>query len=340
MYNIDPTSQRIFPESGNCHTGAPVQADSGCQLPPFIVAAAAACRLITMDDQRIELWVPVLLTALWGQSTLKPASVEKAVAEATRLLRFLRNCGARTWDDVTPQMVAAWMRKARPDRSGIHRKALPSTIRNRRWAAGMVFDIAEMLGADIDARWLLGEPLGSTLAVDSARPLTDDEAQAVRDHADAGLVASDRPVLIALAFAGGTAAQIASTTAADVDLNAAVVRFGGSSARTNPLDEWGVIEIASRLRSIRRRPGEPLHVSSRLPPHRAAHSVTVRLRNSLIDAGIKDRPGVVASSIRLHTAAAIAAADGIFAAADFLGNESLDTTARALRLNRRGVPDG
>ncbi len=147
-------------------------------------------------------------------------------------------------------------------------------------------------------------------------------------------------MLVALAFAGGTPRDISATTAADVDIDNATVKFSGPATRTNPLDEWSLVEIASHLRSHPRkvRPGVRLCVTASLPAERATHSVAVRLRKVLVDAGLAGKPGVRAGSIRLTTAAAIAAADGIFAAAQFLGNKSLDRTVAALGWSSDGVP--
>ena len=62
----------------------------------------------------------------------------------------------------------------------------------------------------------------------------------------------------------------------------------------------------------------------------AAHSVTVRLRKLLSAAGLGASNGVAPRSIALTIAMALQLHDGIEAAARFLGNDSLDATARSL----------
>lgn len=77
-------------------------------------------------------------------------------------------------------------------------------------------------------------------------------------------------------------------------------------------------------------PDERLCAAGGLDEARAAHSVTVQLGQVLQAAGIAGRPGVTARSIRLTTALRILGADGIEAAARFLGSPSLDRVADAL----------
>ena len=302
-------------------------------LPPLVRAVLGAWALVMTGDQRIEAWVPVLLDALVARYGSKPATAQKVAAEAARLLKFLITRGAVTWRDVNAALVSEWCWAARPDRSGRYRRVSAGTAKVRRWAARALFEIAEMLGADVDAAALVGDPVGDVLPAFSSRPLTESEASLVREHADAGLWFSSRSVVVALAFAGGTASEIARVTAADLDLTAGNVRFGGKAARTNPLDDWSRDAITQHVQN---RPGATdsqyqLCVGGPLTLERATHSVTVRLRQVVVDAGLSREPEITARSIRLTTALRVAQQQGIFAAAAFLGNTSLDRTAAALR---------
>jgi len=163
------------------------------------------------------------------------------------------------------------------------------------------------------------------------RPLNDDEARLVEVFAVSGFIESARPLLVAFAFAGGTAAEIAAVRVGDVDLRDATVSFRGKAARTNPLGGWSQRTVA---RFIEHNPpseeGALFCVSGRTDELRAAHSVTVRLGEVLRDAGISGRAGVSARSIRLTAARRVLETDGIEAAARFLGSVSLDTAADAL----------
>ena len=294
------------------------------------------------SDLSLERWKPVLLDALAARYGSKPATAQKITSENQRLLRSLIANGAVTLPDVSPAMVREWCWAARPDRSGRYRRVSAGTAKVRRWAARALFETAEMLGADVDAAALVGDPVGDVLPAYSSRPLTETETQLVRDHADVGLWFSSRSVTVALAFAGGSSGDIAAVSIGDVDIDAGTVRFRGASARTNRMDDWSRQTIAQHLRSNPHATDRRarLCIARSLPVERAAHSVTVRLRKVLVDAGLGDTPEVTARSIRLTSALGIAKQHGIFAAADFLGSPSLDRTAAALRWRPDGSGDG
>ena len=297
--------------------------------PPLLRAACLAWKLGMNDEDRVELWAPALFDALAARYGSKPATALKVTAEAGRLLKYLDARGATTWPQVTEGLVSEWCWAARPDRSGRYRRVSTGTAKVRRWAARALLETADMLGADVDAGVLVGDPVGDVLPEFSSRPLTEAEASLVREHSDAGLWFSSRSVVVALAFAGGNAAEIAKVSAADVDLDAGAVRFGGRASRTNPLDDWGLDAIAQHQRN-RPSPDDPharLCVSGPLSLERATHSVTVRLRKVVVDAGLANDPEITARSIRLTAALRVAQRQGIFAAASFLGNASLDRTA-------------
>ena len=295
---------------------------------PWLAASCSAVALMNAGDLSIEQWLPVLIDALAARYGSNAATAQKVTDEARRLERFLRACGATTWPQVTDGLISQWCWSARPDRSGRHRSAKPATARNRRWAAGAVIDTAAMLGAPVDTG-VVGKHTAEPFHGQPTRPLTPDEEPILRAHA-ASVGLTLRAPLVPFAFAGGSAAEIAALTAADVDVDAGTVRFGGDAARTNPLDEWCRDIIGRYLRNVRPPPDEPLCVNARLEPERATHSVTVRLMQALSEAGLRGRAGLVATSIRLTTARRILEQHSIEAATRFLGSDSLDRTAQAL----------
>ena len=297
-------------------------------IPPLVRAVLEAWALIVTEDDRIEAWVPVLLDALAARYGSKPATAQKVTAEAARLLKFLIARGAVRWRDVIAALVSEWCWAARPDRSGRHRSAAPSTARNRRWAAQAVLETAAMLGAPVDAA-AAGEHTAGRGDEVPARPLTADEEQDVRAVAASTALVLRAP-LVVFAFAGGTAAEIAALTATDVDIDECVVRFGGDAARVNPLDEWSRTLIGLYLRNARPPPAAPLCVNGRLDPLRATHSVTVRLNRAIAEVGLSGRRGVVARSLRLTAARHVLQEHSLEAAARFLGSRSLNRTAEAL----------
>ena len=297
-------------------------------LPPLVRAALGAVALVMSAEERIEAWTPALLDALAARYGSKPATAQKVTSEAGRLLRFLTGRGAVTWRDDVEPLVSEWCWAARPDQTGRHRSAAPATARNRRWVAQTVLETAAMLGAPVDAA-AAGEHAACRGDEVAARPLTADEEQDVRAFAESTALVL-RPPLVVFAFAGGTAAEIALLTAADVDIDEGVVRFRGDAARANPLDEWSRGLVGLYLRNARPPPEDPLCVSGCLDPLRATHSVTVRLNRAIAEAGLGGRPGVVARSLRLTAARHVLQARGLETAARFLGSRSLNRTAEAL----------
>ena len=283
----------------------------------------------------LEAWVPLVLEALGER--MRPATAAKATAEAARLFRSLRAQGAEEWGDVTTQMVAAWFWAARPDSAGRWRQVAVSTARNRRWVALACFEEAARLGAPVDPAKLAGEPIARPSEFTSTRPLYASELQRVQVHAHTGLFTSRLLLIVSLALAGATATEIALVCASDIDLGSATVSLRGPAARTNPLGAWPAQTIKRWFANQLDQPDtdSPLCVSGHLSPHRAAHSVTVRLGEVLRDAGLKGIPGVTARSLRLTTARQVLEQHGLAAAAKFLGSPSLDNTAAALGVDWR-----
>ncbi len=290
----------------------------------------AASELVMSGSLLLEQWQSVVVGAVAERYRQNARTAQKVAAEAARLSRFLSACGAECWSDVTSALVLEWCWAARRDRSGAHRRAAPATARNRQWTALTVFREAAALGVPLNPEALAGERIPRPKKAESARPLTDEELASARSHADTGLGLSRRPLLLALASAGGTASEIAAARWSDINLDAGTVFFSGPAARTCPLDEWGICTVR---RFVQNRPVEPdefVGVTAGSIPERAAHSVTVRLGQILQDAGISGRPGVTARSFRLTTARKILGGESIEAAARLLGAVSLDTVADAL----------
>lgn len=300
-------------------------------VPVWVRLVQTASELVMSGSLLLEQWRSVVVGAVAQRYRQNARTAQKVAAEAARLFRFMAACGAECWSDVTSALVLEWCWAARRDRSGVHRRAAPATARNRQWTALTVFREAAALGAPIDPEALAGERIPRSKKVESARPLTDEELASARSHADTGLGLSRRPLLLALASAGGTASEIAAARWSDINLHAGTVYFNGAAARTCPMDEWGVKTVR---RYVQNSPApdtdELVAVTASSVPERAAHSVTVRLGQILQDAGISGRPGVTARSFRLTTARKILDGESIEAAARFLGAASLDTVADAL----------
>ena len=294
--------------------------------------------LIVTNDMNIALWVPPVMEALQTRLRDKPRTAQKVLSESVRLFRYLDTRGARRWEDVSPELVSAWIWAARKRyRTSRHRDPADSTARNRQWIALLIFSEASSLGAPISPTELIGERVQRSGDYISARPLTVTEDSLVCVFSDTGYITSRLPGTVAVSRAGATATEAANVRLTDIDIEAGTVAFSGDAARIGLLDDWGVDAVR---RFLRNNPSisadQPLCVKPSTESTRAAHSVTVRLGHVLRDAGLAGRPGVTARSIRLTAARRVLDTEGIEAAARFLGSPSLDNTARALQHEWRG----
>ena len=311
--------------------------DARCGVPARVWSTLLGWWLAVSGDMSLEEWEPLVVGAL-KERYLNRETRRKAARETTALFRFLRAKGVRDFSGVTPGLMQEWFWAARMTRSGRHRRPAKSTARNRRWVALAAFAEAAALGAFVNPAVVVGPPIARPTGFVSARPLTDEEDALVMAFSAPGLVATRRPLLVAFARAGATASEIAGVRMGDIDLEAGTVVLSGAAARVAHLDVWGLETL--RLFIGNNPPFAPddlLCVTSTTDESRAAHSVTVRLRDVLSDAGLLGRPGVKARSIRLAAGRRVLDAEGIEAAARFLATPSLDTAADALGHDWRQV---
>ena len=246
------------------------------------------------------------------------------------LSEHLERHGVTRWRDVRGDLTLewCWSEVRRPD--GSAGEPARDTARFRQWVARAAFTAVARLGAEIDPHIAAGERIERSDPDVSARPLTDQQMQAVCDTAASATARSKQPVRVALSLAGGSAAEVAAVRARDVDLDARTVAFAGSGARVCALDEWSARAIARYLAANHTVPDERLCVRADTPHESAAHSVSIQLWTLLKSAEFASRRGVSAGSIRLTAARRVLERDGIAAAARFLGSPSLDSTAEVL----------
>ena len=282
-----------------------------------------------IDGLPLVEWEPAIIKAVRVRYA-NPRTAAKSVKEVRSLFRFLRVRGAKTFNDVDRVLLSEWFWSAHLGRNRRHRSTSQSTARNRQWMCLVALTEAKSLGAPVDPVELIGERIPRPSDQISARPLTDEEAEQVRTYADPGLP-SRRSLQVALSYAGGTATEVAAVRLADIDLQAGTVTFSGRAARTNRLDKWNKETVELFINnSPPLAPSEPLCVNPKFDVVRAAHNVSVNLRQVLSDAGLSGREGVTARSIRLTAGRKVFEAEGIEAAARFLGLPSLDTAADSL----------
>ena len=302
-------------------------------LPRWLRLGLGVWRLVVSGEQSLAAWAAVAAEAMLVRYARNERTAATVAADARRLFRYLHAVGATRLGELTCDLVLGWCWAARPDRAGRLHVVSAATARQRQWIALVCFDELAKRGAPIDAAALVGPRIALSDVQVSARPLNPGEAGLMRAHADSGLVTSRRPLQVALAFAGGTATEIAALRLREIDLAAGTVTFSGDTARTNPLDEWSIETFRRWLRSQPQTPDSdaPVCVSDAVDLARGARSVSVRLGDVLREAGLMGRPGVTARSIRLTTARRVLDEHGLEAAARFLGAVSLDTTAAALQ---------
>jgi hypothetical protein len=163
----------------------------------------------------------------------------------------------------------------------------------------------------------------------SSRPATPDEIEQIQIMATNVLVPSGDELLLALALCGGGASEIAVVCREDIDLDEGVIRFVGVNERVNRIPEWSQQVFEETVTHLPE--STPLVVRPGLPLARATQSVTTRLNNLMKRAGFSRVSDMTGVSIRLGAAQQILATEGLEAAARFLGNQSLDLTAKSLR---------
>ncbi|MDE0664818.1 MAG: hypothetical protein OXH67_04425 [Acidimicrobiaceae bacterium] len=238
--------------------------------------------------------------------------------------------GVKRLRDVTGDLTLEWCWSPVQGPDGSPQEPARNFARDRQWVALAAFKVATRLGAQLDPNVAAGTRIKRGDPDVAARPLTDQELDRLCARVDTGTAASRRPVLVALARAGGSAPEVAAVRARDVDLDAGTVTFLGERARVCALDEWSDRAIARYLRANPAAPDERLCVKADTPSDAAADSVSIRMWKIVKEAGFSSRSGISPRSIRLAAARQVLERDGIVAAAQFLGSPSLDNTAHAL----------
>jgi site-specific recombinase XerC len=283
--------------------------------------------LLSVDRVGLADALEVALFELAGVYAANERTSVKVLGEVSRFVRYADACGVEYLDELTSTHVEGYVWAA-TRRRGVVSDVSPRTAANRQAFVRRFVEVLAALGL-----WTGGDIVGAPIPrglSEGSRPLTGDEMRLVEVYAGDGLFVSRRPLMVAFAQAGADAGEIASVTASDVDVSAGTVELGDDgNRRVNALTGWGAGIVAEHLAAAKMAAG-PLCVTGGRPAHRAAHAVTVGLRETLVAAGIAQRRGVTARSIALTSAKLVLDRDGIIAAARFLGANSLDSTAASL----------
>jgi integrase len=289
----------------------------------------SARRLLLSPSVPLSHIEELVVAALSEGFTGSRSTLADTLASVTAFFRFARNHGLEHLDEIDERFVEAFIVRA-VHRAGVYRDPAPSTVHNRRWEMGELFDTLRR-----PRLWngpvLFGVPVSHKNG-DATRPLTEREMHAVHVHAYHWLVPTRRPLVVALAEAGGSAAEIATVEAGDIDLEQGTVTFRGDDARSNPIPPVALDGLRAALAAGAGVGERRLTVSDALDIDRAKRSVTQELSSVIRDAGLSTVARVSGRSIALHHALALFHRDGIGAAVRFLGARSVDTTMRSLGL--------
>jgi site-specific recombinase XerD len=270
-----------------------------------------------------------------SEVALKPATRAKLIEQ---LSRFISSCtinGATRLNELDAAFVQAFVDEA-TSRHGRVREAAADTRRGRLWGARQFFKRCSILGLRSDNPADFVDSPGHR--VQAIRPLTDAEVDRCRQVAARSLFDNRGPAAFALAEAGATTGEIARVRVRDVDFERRVVRLGaGERTRTNDLAAWGAEALEERVRAVAGFEDRErlLLVGEGTTEKSATTSVGQELQDILAAAGLRCDPDVQPRSIRAWAGRRVLEARGIEAAANFLGERSLDRTARAVHYEWR-----
>ena len=206
----------------------------------------------------------------------------------------------------------------------------------RRCAVRLLFRVARDVGlVDSDPTMDLRLPVRPD---SSARPLLDGEVEVCRAVSMHHLHETRLPAAWALAEAGVRTGELAGVTVADVDLDGGRVWASGSRssvARWVEVGEWGVPQVARRLRRLDGDPARPLVYTGNgsAKSRQAASCIAVSV--TLARAGLGDDPSVRPISVTAWAGRQVFERTGrIEDVCSYLGMRSLDRAARLIGLDR------
>ena len=292
-----------------------------------VVQMFAAVHMNSEHQLTLDELFEVIPSVVMMRYPSESGTAEKCIKIIRQLFGVLRHNGVGYITDVTADLLDDfyWM----ATRKKGFKEPSSTTAASRQWGVRSLFSILADMGL-----WDGTDISGPTISREqgrTTRPMTEAEINQIQVMTHNVLVPTGEELLLALALCGASASEIAVVCTQDIDIDARLIQLWGESERTNPIDEWslGVMDEAV----IRIPDSTPMVVRPDLPIQRAAHTVTVRLNRLIQQAGLSSSAEfeLTGVSIRLGAARKVFESDGLEAAAIFLGNQSLDATARALR---------
>ncbi|MGW7002055.1 hypothetical protein ACWGCW_04260 [Streptomyces sp. NPDC054933] len=282
--------------------------------------------------------------AAWAIMAMRNEMSEQTLAKFALLLGRFRTYasvhGVVLVSDVTPRIASGFIDAKGRSRHGQVSAAALATRHLRRSVLRMFFRTARQLGLDD------GDPTRDVelprRTQSSTRPLTEDEAIALRQAADFLAHPTRHAAAAALALSGGHTGEIGHASIQDLDLSGKRVWLHGSSkitARWCPLNPWALHVLRVRARHVIAHPGAgqdtdrlKLAVSSTPGSNEQLQARScVALTDLLHRIGLAGDPAVRPASITAYTGAQLFAWTGrIEAVARRLGLTSLDRAAAVI----------
>ena len=239
----------------------------------------------------------------------------------------LKGHGLEFLDEITADHVQQHIWSASKTKDGF-KQVSPRTAANRQWAYRIFQGAMESEGFN-EGFDLSGDTVARGEA-ESPRPLSELEIDSLLGVVDSTLISTGEDLLVAFSLSGASALEAGLVRACDIDLGNQLVRFHGENSRTATLTQWACGRIELFLEENERESDERLAVAEFVSYENVARTVNTRLMNVMRMAGFRSGSGVTAKSIRLGAADVVRKLNGLEAAAVFLGNNSLDATARML----------
>jgi hypothetical protein len=235
--------------------------------------------------------------------------------------------GLEFYDEITCDHVLEHMWSARKTKRG-YAQVSPRTAGNRQWAIRFMQSMMVIEGFS-DEHDFSGDTVARGEA-ESPRPLNHLEIDSLLGVVDSTLISTGEDLLVAFSLSGASALEAGLVRACDIDLANQLVQFHGENPRTATLTQWACERVELFLNENERESDQRLAVAEFVSYENVARTVNTRLMNVMRMAGFRSGSGVTAKSIRLGAADVVLELNGLEAAAVFLGNNSLDATARML----------
>jgi len=253
-----------------------------------------------------------------------PITIKQQVEIIEQFIDFCDVHGVHRMEMVTQDIVESFINL--PVATSVSRKA-PSepTRRNRRAALRNAYRALRSLDYE-----MIDPTIDVATGVRDYDPVAvcDDRAiEALREHSLRTLTESPLPVILALAEAGATNAEMSELTLAAFDVNTGVVELPGSlrvDPRRNTCTPWGAEVFAERLHQYG---PQPLMIPNADGRRASSSSISQHFQQLASFAALTRRRYTV-NSVRAWRALQIAREQQtIESAARFLGIRSLDTAA-------------